>query len=191
VLTRLEAKGFKNLRDLEVEFGPFTCIAGANGVGKSNIFDAIQFLAELADRPLMEAAEAVRATRSERSADPRDLFWDPGADGERSIALAAEMIVPREVEDDFGQQACATTTFLRYELEVGFEPPSGLERRGRLVLMKESMRHIRLERGADDHRAPGWRQSRPASPGLGHACGVDRRADHVGQGRPDHPCSPA
>lgn len=168
MLTRLEAKGFKNLRDLEVEFGPFTCIAGANGVGKSNIFDAIQFLAELADRPLMEAAEAVRATRSERSADPRDLFWDPGADGEQSIALAAEMIVPREIEDDFGQQACATTTFLRYELEVGFEPPSGLERRGRLVLMKESMRHIT--------QSDAWERMR-----FPHAAGTFRRK--VVQGR--------
>jgi AAA15 family ATPase/GTPase len=42
MLTRLEVSGFKNLLDLRVEFGPFTCIAGENGTGKSNVFDAIQ-----------------------------------------------------------------------------------------------------------------------------------------------------
>jgi predicted ATPase len=141
VLTRLEVKGFKNLRDVAMDFGPFTCIAGPNAAGKSNVFDAIQFLAELADRPLMEAAEAVRGTRSERSADPRDLFWEDGPD-ERAMAFAAEMIVPRDIEDDLGQRALATTTFLRYELEIGYEPPAGLERVGRLVLLREALTHI-------------------------------------------------
>lgn len=41
MLTRLKVKGFKNLVDLDVRFGPFTCIAGPNGAGKSNLFDAI------------------------------------------------------------------------------------------------------------------------------------------------------
>ncbi len=41
MLTRLKVSGFKNLVDVDVHFGPFTCIAGANGVGKSNLFDAI------------------------------------------------------------------------------------------------------------------------------------------------------
>lgn len=40
MLTRLKIRGFKNLVDVDVAFGPFTCIAGANGVGKSNLFDA-------------------------------------------------------------------------------------------------------------------------------------------------------
>lgn len=142
MLTRLEVKGFKNLREVAVDFGPFTCIAGPNAVGKSNVFDAIQFLAELADKPLMEAAESVRGTRSERAADPRDLFWELGPPEDRTIAFAAEMIVERDIEDDFGQRAEATTTFLRYELEIGYEPPLGLERVGRLVLKREALEHI-------------------------------------------------
>ena len=43
MLTRLKVSGFKNLVDVDIRFGPFTCIAGANGVGKSNLFDAINF----------------------------------------------------------------------------------------------------------------------------------------------------
>ncbi len=41
MLIRLKISGFKNLMDTDIRFGPFTCIAGANGVGKSNLFDAI------------------------------------------------------------------------------------------------------------------------------------------------------
>jgi len=33
---------------------------GANGVGKSNVLDAIVFLSALADRPLIDAALSVR-----------------------------------------------------------------------------------------------------------------------------------
>ena len=94
----------------------------------------------------MEAAEAVRGTRSERSADPRDLFWDLDQPNGLPISLAAEMIVPHSFEDDFGQQASATTTFLRYELEIGYEPPGGIERVGRLVLLREALTHITQSR---------------------------------------------
>jgi AAA15 family ATPase/GTPase len=38
MLTRLRVNGFKNLIDVDLHFGPFTCIAGANAVGKSNLF---------------------------------------------------------------------------------------------------------------------------------------------------------
>jgi predicted ATPase len=144
MLTRLEVNGFKNLADLRVEFGPFTCIAGENGAGKSNVFDAIQFLALLADRSLMEAAQEVRSTRDQRTGDPRDLFWNGHAAESPRMAFAAEMIVPHEIEDDFGRPAKATITFLRYRVEIGYEPPTGLEKVGRLVLLREELGHINL-----------------------------------------------
>ena len=43
MLTRFKVNGFKNLVAVDLRFGPFTCIAGANGVGKSNLFDAIRY----------------------------------------------------------------------------------------------------------------------------------------------------
>ncbi|HEX7672164.1 MAG TPA: AAA family ATPase, partial [Polyangiaceae bacterium] len=60
MLTRLEVDGFKNLREVGVYLGPFTCISGPNGVGKSNLFDAIAFLSALAQMSLMDAALSVR-----------------------------------------------------------------------------------------------------------------------------------
>jgi predicted ATPase len=162
MLTRLEARGFKNLKSVAIDFGPFTCIAGPNGAGKSNVFDAIQLLAELADHPLMEATEAVRGTRSERAADPRDLFWELGPSGAGAMSFVAEMIVPRDVEDDFGQHAKVTTTFLRYELEIGYEPPAGLERLGRLVLLREGLEHVKQSAAPKHlrfpHSASRWRR---------------------------------
>ncbi|MEU2120785.1 AAA family ATPase [Nocardia niwae] len=142
MLTKLEIRGFKNLLDVQVDFGPFTCIAGANGMGKSNVFDAIEFLSYLATDPLVEASQRVRGASGMRGGDPRDLFWDGYRDHERRIWFAAEMIVPAEVEDDLGAPAKATTTFLRYELELGYSAPEGESSVGRLILHREELRHI-------------------------------------------------
>ena len=78
MLTRLKVSGFKNLVDIDVHFGPFTCVAGANGVGKSNLFDAIRFLKALASKPLTEAAAMVRDELG-RSSDFRGIFHRVGA----------------------------------------------------------------------------------------------------------------
>jgi predicted ATPase len=144
MLTRLEVDGFKNLLGLSIDLGAFTCIAGENGTGKSNVFDAIQFLSLLADRSLIEAAQEVRGIHGERLGDPRDLFWNGYSWSAPRIRFAAEMIVPGDVEDDFGRAAKATITFLRYELVIGYAAPGGLEKLGRLVLLEENLKHIKL-----------------------------------------------
>lgn len=149
MLTRLEVDGFKSLLGLEVSFGPFTCIAGPNGVGKSNVFDAIQFLSFLADNEIMKAAQMVRSTEG-RGADPRELFWTDGVESASHLSFAVEMIVPRVVRDDFGRETKPTTSFLRYEVKLGYEKPSGMGHLGRLVLREERLNYIK--RGdAHDH----------------------------------------
>ena len=143
MLLKLEIDGFKNLLGVVAEFGPFTCIAGPNGSGKSNLFDAVEFLSLLADHPLMEAAQRLRGTGG-RAGDPREMFWTDGVEHADRMCLAAEFTVPHRVEDDFGRSVEATITLLRYELELGYEPAAGLNRMGRLVLMKEQLAHINL-----------------------------------------------
>ncbi len=44
VLTTLCLRNFKSFGDVSVPFGPFTLIYGSNGVGKSNLLDALRFL---------------------------------------------------------------------------------------------------------------------------------------------------
>jgi len=147
MLTRLKVSGFKNLVDVDVRFGPFTCIAGANAVGKSNLFDAIHFLSELAGKPLMEAATSLRGGR--RSADVRDLFHQVGDTHSRKMAFEAEMIVPHEGYDDLGQMATASVTFLRYRLDLAYAEDATTREFGPLSIVREELRHHKKR---DAHR---------------------------------------
>jgi predicted ATPase len=141
VLTRLRVSGFKNLVDVDVHFGPFTCIAGANGVGKSNLFDAIRFLSALADHQLLDAAMSVRAQGS-RTGDVRSLFHRIGDRYDERMDFEVEMIVPPQSIDDLGQTAKGSITFLRYELSLGFKDESTPSAFGRLEILEEQLKYI-------------------------------------------------
>src|SRR3954453_9212092 len=91
MLTRLKVSGFKNLVDVDVRFGPFTCIAGGNGVGKSNLFDAIQFLSALADQSPGEAAQLIQA-EGRKTNNVDSLFLRVGEESVDRISFEAEMI---------------------------------------------------------------------------------------------------
>lgn len=124
MLTRLKVTGFKNLVDVDVSFGAFTCVAGANGVGKSNLFDAIRFLSALADHTLIDAARLVRDD-SGSNWDVRSLFHRVGHAFDREMSFTAEMIIPQLGHDDITQtQVKATSTLLRYELTLSFDATS-------------------------------------------------------------------
>ena len=94
MLTRFEVSGFKNLRDVVVDFGPFTCIAGPNGVGKSNLFDAIQLLSALSRTSFSRAFGEIRAGGGQRGT-VRSMLSPRVLAGEENLRLAAELIVPR------------------------------------------------------------------------------------------------
>ncbi len=111
MLLRLRIRGFKNLRDVTVRFGPLTCFVGPNGVGKSNLFDALQFLRALAESDIQTAAQAVRSPVT-GAFGPRDLLW--GARPDEVMAFEADMLVPRNVIDDFGRAGEPATTLLTY-----------------------------------------------------------------------------
>jgi predicted ATPase len=120
MLTRLKVHGFKNLLDVDVWFGPFTCVAGTNGVGKSNLFDAISFLRRLATEPLLDAAMAVRGedVAGRRGGNLRSLFFQT-ADGHLpTMRFEAEMIVPKTATDQLGQEAKAASTLLTYTVAL-------------------------------------------------------------------------
>lgn len=141
MLTRLRVSGFKNLVDVDVHFGPFTCIAGPNGVGKSNLFDAIRFLSALADRTFMDAAKSVR-DESGRTGDIRALFHRVGETIDERMRFEAEMIIPPSGIDDLGQPATATATFLVYTIELGYRANgSGLGAES-LELLHEHLTYI-------------------------------------------------
>ncbi len=162
MLTRLKVSNFKNLVDVDLYLGPFTCVVGPNGVGKSNLFDAIRFLSALANHTLMEAAAAVRDQDS-RTAPVRDLFHRVGNHYAERMTFEAEMIVPRRATDDLGQEAEASITFLRYSLELAYHETADSLVRGNLAIVKEELVPI-AQRDASQHllfphSAKDWRKS--------------------------------
>lgn len=146
MLTRLKIDGFKNLMGIDVRFGPFTCIAGPNAVGKSNLFDAIRFLSALASKPLMEAALSIRNERTS-SIDVLDLFHRVGDRRDHRMVFEAEMIAPQEATDDLGRTGKATANFLKYTLalkcrEAHLRTNAAL---GPIEIEKEELVHIHLK----------------------------------------------
>ncbi len=143
MLTRLKVTGFKNLVDVDVRFGPFTCIAGVNGVGKSNLFDAIRFLSALADRPFLEAAKYVR-DEDGKTGDVRSLFHRVENIPDTEMTFEAEMIIPEKGTDDLGQLAKAGKTFLKYSLTVRYREEEQEGNPGSLEIIEEALGHINI-----------------------------------------------
>lgn len=163
MLTRLRIDGFKNLVDVDIRFGPFTCIAGANGVGKSNLFDAIRFLSHTANFSLLEAALRVRDDAG-RNTDVRDLFHRVGDTLADTIRFEVEMIIPPQAIDDLGQTAKATVRLLRYVLEIRLRAGSSNgSLNNPLEIVREELTHIKKGSAHEHllfpHDAKNWRDS--------------------------------
>lgn len=141
MLTRLEVRGFKNLRDVTISFSPFTCIAGANAVGKSNLFDAIHFLRDLSSFSIVEAATRVRDPEG-RMPDLRSLFLRTPKSIVDRMEFSAEFIVQAEVLDDFGRKAEPSATYLRYEVAFRLIEATKYQD-DRIELEHESLDYIR------------------------------------------------
>jgi predicted ATPase len=182
MLTRLKVSGFKNLLDVDVSFGPFTCVTGPNGVGKSNLFDAIRFLSALADETLVNAALSVCAG-GKRPSDISSLFYRIGDRSAQEMSFEAEMIIPAEGIDDLGQKARASITFLRYTVVMACRADKGPPSMRSIELIREDLDYIKLG-GAwrhlrFPHKAGTWRKSavqgKRTSPLISTVCeGKDR-----------------
>ena len=193
MLTRLKVNGFKNLVDIDVYFGPFTCIAGPNGVGKSNLLDAITFMGALADSTFEEAAARVR-DKNAKTGDIKGIFHRVGDAQSDTIELYAEMIVEPTAEDDLGQPAKASKTFLSYRIVLELKTGSNGSRP--LRLLHEELRSIATEQAPRQigfHHSLEWRKGviagRRTSPFLStetRATGtvVKLHQDGGGRGRP-------
>lgn len=139
MLTRLRVQGFKNLVDVDLRLGPFTVIAGPNGVGKSNLFDAIQLLSTLADKPILDATTGVRQETS--SANATRIFTQSPSGQQDSMLFVAEMLVGPTVRDDLDQEASPSARHLRYTLELRYSqrPESVVPR---IEIVNESLDYL-------------------------------------------------
>ncbi|MBI4285189.1 MAG: AAA family ATPase [Chloroflexi bacterium] len=161
MLTRLKVTGFKNLVDVDVRFGPFTCIAGPNGSGKSNLFDAITFLSLLASDTLINAAMHIRDEKG-RTGSIRNIFHRVGDEYAEKLDFEAEMLIPQTGVDDLGQEAKATKTFVAYRLTLKYSSENAAPS-PTLEVIREELTHIKTSEAQKHisfpHEATTWRNS--------------------------------
>ena len=70
MLNHVTISGYKSLQGSTARFSPFTVIVGRNNTGKSNLFDALRLLSNLAQMP---AASAFKPER--HRGDPVESFF--------------------------------------------------------------------------------------------------------------------
>lgn len=141
MITRIKIDGFKSLVNSELYFGPFTCIIGANAIGKSNFFDALVFLSNLADKTLIEAAKSIRSEK--QSSNINDMFFRNGEIVYDTMSFEVDMIIPQEGYDDLGQRACTSTTAVRYKLQLRSIDSSELDEP--IQILSESLEPIPIK----------------------------------------------
>ncbi len=123
MITYIKINGFKSFHNFEMEFTPFTVIAGANASGKSNLFDALQLLARLAE------TDNLKRAFTEQRGEFIELFTQYGDNSYApEIHFLIDMLVNRKVKDAWGNEAELKYTRLRYELKIKrYTNSSGLE----------------------------------------------------------------
>lgn len=147
MLTRIEIDGFKSFEQFSVDLMPFVAILGTNAAGKSNLFDAIQLLANLATQDVAEALKGLRGETTE-------LFRRTPDQRCQQMSFAAEVLVDPTVRDPWGTEVELSHTRMRYEVTLELrEVRPGVPR---VLVSRETLRPIMSR---DDEWA---RRSRPA-----------------------------
>lgn len=112
MITKIEIDGFKSFQNFEMEFTPFTVIAGTNASGKSNLFDALRLLQTLTEEDLRTAFSSERG-------EPIELFTQYGENSYADkISINVEMLINKRITDNWGVEAELKYTRLRYELVI-------------------------------------------------------------------------
>ena len=139
MLTRIEIDGFKTFERFELDLMPLTAIVGPNASGKSNLFDALQFLSALAEKDILSAMKGLRG-------EPEELFRQTASGVSDCITFAIEVYLQQQGTDDFGRPYKIPSQRLRYELKLGLSDGADGNTRG-IFVRDESCRPVKR---ADD-----------------------------------------
>src|SRR5690606_1908960 len=113
MITRIEIDGFKSFQNFAMDLQPFQVIIGQNGVGKSNLFDALMILSRLANGDkLFDAFQSSRGSVEEQ--------FSLLADGSRSQSMrfAVELLLPKQVKASLAKETWIDITNTRYRYEI-------------------------------------------------------------------------
>ena len=113
MITHIEIDGFKSFNDFSMDFSPMTVIAGANAAGKSNLFDALRLLSDLA------STDKIQKAFQQQRGESWELFthYDDGTIVDR-MKFVVEMLVAPTVRDAWGAEDTLKYTRLKYELTL-------------------------------------------------------------------------
>ena len=112
MITYIKINGFKSFHEFEMNFTPFTIIAGTNASGKSNLFDAFMLLSRLAETDLKTAFSEQRGIATE-------LFtlYDESCHASE-MEFVVDMLLDRSINDNWGGNEVLNHTRLRYRLII-------------------------------------------------------------------------
>ena len=137
MITYLEINGFKTFQEFKIELAPFVIIAGTNGSGKSNLFDALRLLSRIAETDLKTAF-------NEQRGDAGELFTlFPDGSTINTMSFVIEMLVDKKIKDSWGGEETLKYTRLRYELEI--ERRKDERQLERLYVLKEQLTTIKVD----------------------------------------------
>ncbi len=141
MITRIEINGFKTFEDFSMVYSPLVVVAGTNGSGKSNLFDAIRLLSGLAEKDL-------RTTFAEQRGSFLELFTQYSSTQiADQIQIAIELFLDGSVRDEFNKEESLGHRRLRYEIHIARKKDNklGFEK---LVVQHEALKPIK--RGNDE-----------------------------------------
>ncbi|HLB12567.1 MAG TPA: AAA family ATPase [Dehalococcoidia bacterium] len=166
IIEKLKVKNYKSLEDVEIPLRPLTVFVGPNNSGKSNVFDCLEFVRDLA----LMGSQAVGIRGGFQY-----LIW--GGDLRRAI----EIELQGTVEDGEGRNR-------RFRYEVGAagvlgSPAAYLLTREKFALYEDAVEWKLLERS--DSRTIAWNEQDPSQQLLSWSGGEPRLGISSFKGSPD------
>ena len=104
-LTSFSAAGYRSLRSIRLDIGQVSIFVGENGVGKSNLYRALQLI--------KASAEGTLAREIAGEGGMNSALWS----GTRRIGQPARVIIDAQFVDD------ETAVCYAYKVEIGLPPP--------------------------------------------------------------------
>jgi len=112
MLTQITVSGYKSLQPSTARFAPFTVIVGRNNVGKSNLFDALRLLSNLAQMPVAGAFKPER-----HRGDPVESFF---SEKQPRLSIQCDFDLTG-APDPFAGNGVLPCPHLHYEVEIAFQ----------------------------------------------------------------------
>jgi predicted ATPase len=130
-ITDFKAKGFRSLRSVSYPMSRLDVFVGANGVGKTNLYRALELMRAAADNTIARDLAGEGGLSSAQWAGPRR------SSGPLEINLAASLADPSAGPD---------AARYRYELSVGWPSPTAAAFAGEPEIKTESLDYMRRAR---------------------------------------------